>query len=166
MEKERTFEFAKSHFVKRELKDYLTKLKKLELLSDEHAKHLESLGAKSKSRTRIVRKKGSKKKSKGKTKSLNDKDRGSSIKSQIKKMKKKSSKQSKSTTATIPENTSTDPNPTAAVSSPGDTETETGTKPEIVITKVPSLDHHRNSVKMLPSANDETNAAITEPIDS
>merc|ERR1712228_940737 len=45
LERERTFEFAKSHFVKRELIDYLKKLKKMNLLSDEHKKYLKSIGS-------------------------------------------------------------------------------------------------------------------------
>lgn len=99
MERERTFEFAKGFYGKRELRGYLQKLQKLDILSDEHKEYLEKLSARG-GRTRI--RKGS-----GKKKSKKGGDR--SVSSEIKKMKKaKKKKKRNSKTSSIPEDTTTD----------------------------------------------------------
>ena len=98
LEKERTFEFAKQHFVKRELLDYGKKVQKMGILRDEHKAYLDGLSSKGKRSG--IRKGIKKKKKKG---SSTDTKKRSDIKSQIQKLKRQ-----KSLTSTIPEETSTD----------------------------------------------------------
>jgi len=102
LEKERTFECAKGFYGRRELRGYLQKLQKLDILSDEHKEHLETLSARG-GRTRI--RKGSGKKS---SKKGGDRSVSSEIKKMKKAKKKKKRNQSKPKTSSIPEDTTTD----------------------------------------------------------
>ena len=67
LEKPKTFEFAKGHLSRRELKEYLCKLDELGVLQEGHKKHLAELSARKKGqreRIRIKKRKSKKKKKK------------------------------------------------------------------------------------------------------
>jgi len=146
LEKERTFEFAKDYFVKRELIDYLKKLKKLGILSKDHKKHLDSLSSRG-GRSRI--RKGMKKKKK--------KDGSSDVKSEIKKLKKKKKKKTiKSPTATIPEEDTIDKN----MKTPKLNENKS--KPEVSIKSISDTNSSVDTRNSIDNGQNEDNNKITE----
>eukprot|EP00485_Elphidium_margaritaceum_P004257 CAMPEP_0202695114 /NCGR_PEP_ID=MMETSP1385-20130828/8785_1 /ASSEMBLY_ACC=CAM_ASM_000861 /TAXON_ID=933848 /ORGANISM="Elphidium margaritaceum" /LENGTH=762 /DNA_ID=CAMNT_0049351077 /DNA_START=56 /DNA_END=2344 /DNA_ORIENTATION=- len=98
LEQERTFEFAKEFFVKRELLDYLKKLKKLDILREAHLEYFDSLRCKSNSRTRIRKVKKAKTSTTTTTRATSSR---ADMKRQVKKLKGAKS-------ITIPEESSTD----------------------------------------------------------